>query len=316
MDLSFIIPAYNEEEHIASTIQSIRSSVDASSIRVGRLFSYEIIVVDNGSKDQTSLVCRQMGVLPIESLATTIGALRNVGARSASGSVLVFLDADITLLPDWSECFPEVFKMLIESPSNISGSKVLPADPATFLSRVWFQENKKDLGYMNSAHLLIHRDFFAKLSGFDESLVSGEDSDLSRRAIILGGSIRPVSGLKVIHHGSPSNLWEFFRRERWHGHGDFQSWEILRKSRPSHLAIANLIAMITAVVGSIFVSPWGLAMYPLALGCLSGASAFHRVGYKLEKRVGPLILLYAIYIMARTFSLFDRVTSTRPGRWR
>lgn len=316
MDVSFIIPAYNEEECIASTIQSIRSSIDITSVRFGPHFSCEIIVVDNGSKDQTVSVCRQMGVQPIESLAKTIGALRNVGASSASGAVFVFLDADISLLPDWSEWFPKVFKMLIESTSIISGSKVLPADTDTFLSRVWFRESKKDPGYMNSAHLIIHRDLFNKLSGFDESLISGEDSDLSRRALMLGGVIKPVPGLKVVHHGSPGNLVEFFRRERWHGHGDFQSWEILRKSKPSHLAIANLGAAIAAVVGTIFVTPWSIVAYLAVLGCLSGLSALHRTGYRLEKMVPGLILLYSIYITARSISLIDCLTGTRPGRWR
>lgn len=316
MDISFIIPAYNEEKNIGLTIQSIRLSMERACVRFGRELAYEVIVVDNGSVDRTASICRENGVEPVESYAKTIGALRNYGAHVAKGAVFVFLDADIVLLQGWSDNFPAVFKTLMESELIISGSKVLSADPETFLSRVWFHESAREQKYMNSAHLIIHRKFFQGLSGFDESLISGEDSDLSRRALILGGTIQSVSGLQVVHHGAPGNLWDFFRRERWHGRGDFQSWEIFRSSRPSHLAVANLGAIVAAVMVGIFVTFWSLTVYPLILVALSSAAAFHRTGCRLNERFAPLILIYSVYIMGRTLSLLDSLCGVRPQRWR
>lgn len=316
MDVSFIIPAFNEEEKIGSTIRSIQSSLEVIGGRLGRPMSYEIIVVDNGSTDRTIAICQSFGVEPLVSLATTIGALRNHGAGRANGLVYVFLDADISLLPGWAEAFVDVFKMVQDSVGMISGSKVLPSGGDSFVARTWFGEGNTTAAYMNSAHLIIHRDFFARLSGFDESLISGEDSDLSRRALLLGGRIVPMPHLRAAHHGVPTTLGQFFQRERWHGHGDFQSLEILRKSRPSQLALINVASAAIALLASVAFIPWSLLGYIAVLGGMATLAAFHRCNCRLEKKLPALIMLYVIYITARSVSFIDFLTSTRPARWR
>jgi hypothetical protein len=228
----------------------------------------------------------------------------------------VFLDGDVVLRNEWGEIFAGVFKTVTQNPMIISGAKVLPSDPDSFFARVWFRDGGGDRGYINSAHLIIHRELFEKLGGFDESLVAGEDSDISRRAAKLGGVITPVHGLKVTHYGSPNSIVEFFRRERWHGHGDFQTWRILSRSRPSHLAIVNTLAIILLVVGGVCWSPWILGVYPGVLGSLGVGSALHRTGYRIERRLVPLAVLYSVYIMARSVSLADYLLGFRPRRWR
>ncbi len=309
IDLSFIIPVFNEEQRIGSTIESIRSVV-------GKEISHEIIVIDNGSKDRTVQICQSMGVQPVKSLAGTVGAVRNVGAGLANGTLLVFLDGDVTLLPEWGEHFPSVYKMMHESPMTISGSMVLPDEAISIFSRVWFRKRRNEPGYVNSGHMIIHRNLFKKVAGFNESLVSGEDSDLSRRAAALGAVIKPVPELKAVHHGTPSTFTDFFWRERWHGHGDFQSWSLLLKSKPSHMAILNLAALIAALIGAILISPWMLVTYPAILLGLGSLCALHRTGYHLEGTVLPLTVMCCLYIVARSFSMVDCLLGTRPGRWR
>ena len=86
--ISFIIPAYNEELELSSTIASIR--VAASGVTQ----PYEIIVVDDGSTDATAELAAQAGARVISINRRQIAAARNAGARAAQGNDLFFVDAD------------------------------------------------------------------------------------------------------------------------------------------------------------------------------------------------------------------------------
>ena len=85
MNISVIIPVLNEEKTIAPALDGLK-----------QLAPYEIILVDGGSTDRTAEICRRYDV---EVLVTDRGRARqmNLGARDASGDVLLFLHADTRL---------------------------------------------------------------------------------------------------------------------------------------------------------------------------------------------------------------------------
>ena len=87
--ISFVVPAYNEEMELPSTIAAIRGAADA-----GAKQSYEIIVVNDGSTDSTSEVARGAGTQLISINRRQIAAARNAGARASHGQILFFVDAD------------------------------------------------------------------------------------------------------------------------------------------------------------------------------------------------------------------------------
>ena len=91
--LSVVVPAFNEEAYLASTLDSIhRAAADL----LGRADVHiETIVVDNGSSDQTAAVARDHGAKVVREPVQGISRARNVGARHAEGDVLVFVDADV-----------------------------------------------------------------------------------------------------------------------------------------------------------------------------------------------------------------------------
>jgi glycosyltransferase involved in cell wall biosynthesis len=91
--ISFIIPAYNEELELSSTIASIR--VAASGVTQ----PCEIIVVDDGSTDATAELAAQAGARIISINRRQIAAARNAGARAAQGDYLFFVDADTRINP-------------------------------------------------------------------------------------------------------------------------------------------------------------------------------------------------------------------------
>ena len=86
--ISFIVPAYNEELEISSTIAAIRAA--ASDVTQ----PYEIIVVDDASADATAEIAAMAGARVISINRRQIAASRNAGARAARGDYLFFVDAD------------------------------------------------------------------------------------------------------------------------------------------------------------------------------------------------------------------------------
>ncbi|TSC59512.1 MAG: glycosyl transferase [Parcubacteria group bacterium LiPW_15] len=95
MRFSIVIPAYNEEEVIAKTLGSLR--------RLGTpRRDYEIIVVDNNSKDRTGEIARanKADKVIFEREPGTNFA-REAGRKAAEGEIIAFLDADSTPPMDW-----------------------------------------------------------------------------------------------------------------------------------------------------------------------------------------------------------------------
>lgn len=85
MRLSVIIPALDEEENIAATLESVRA-----------VAPHEIIVVDGGSTDRTRAICRDFGIEPFSSPRGRAKQM-NLGASQATGEVLLFVHADTRL---------------------------------------------------------------------------------------------------------------------------------------------------------------------------------------------------------------------------
>ena len=88
--ISIIIPTLNEEKYLPRLLKSIcrQSFTD-----------YEIIVSDGDSADRTKEIAESYGCKFIRSGVKGISVQRNVGAKLASGDILVFVDADC-ILPD------------------------------------------------------------------------------------------------------------------------------------------------------------------------------------------------------------------------
>jgi glycosyltransferase involved in cell wall biosynthesis len=87
-DISFIIPAFNEEQTIGAALEAIAGAT--ATLRE----TIELIVVDDASTDATAACARARGARVIPVTCRHIAATRNAGARAARGTWLVFVDAD------------------------------------------------------------------------------------------------------------------------------------------------------------------------------------------------------------------------------
>jgi GT2 family glycosyltransferase len=91
--LSFIVPAYNEELELPSTLAAIHAAATA------RTEAYEIVVVNDASTDATAAVAAAGGARVVNIDRRQIAAARNAGASAARGEVLFFVDADTRIAP-------------------------------------------------------------------------------------------------------------------------------------------------------------------------------------------------------------------------
>ncbi len=108
MRISLILPAKNEAEGLRQALPGVRQLLPDA----------EIIVVDDGSTDQTALVARELGARVLSSpYSMGNGAAIKRGAREATGDVLMFMDADgqhnVRLIPEVLAKLAEGYDMVV-----------------------------------------------------------------------------------------------------------------------------------------------------------------------------------------------------------
>jgi len=107
--VSVIIPARDEANSIGSLISRIKGSLSA--------YSYEIIVVDDGSKDNTKDIARSSSVMTLShDRSLGKGAAMKSGAGSATGDIFVFLDGDGAHYP---EDIPSVISPILQNKADL-----------------------------------------------------------------------------------------------------------------------------------------------------------------------------------------------------
>jgi glycosyltransferase involved in cell wall biosynthesis len=92
VDVSIILPVYNEVGHLRDEVERITKAMDASD------YSYEIIVVDDGSTDGSGNELREVEDIKLIQFLQNrgSGAARKVGTHQARGDVVVWTDVDMT----------------------------------------------------------------------------------------------------------------------------------------------------------------------------------------------------------------------------
>jgi glycosyltransferase involved in cell wall biosynthesis len=177
--ISVIIPAYNEEGYIGRTLDSVCRAAEFCRERAGS--AVEILVVDNGSTDATADIATRMGAAVLEDHVRGIARARNAGAHSASGAILVFVDAD-TLVPQtylW-----RVFQAM-RDPRCAGGSVRVEIRPNRLIVRLYGALWKPYHAAVGSRLIgrrramgmaqFCRREIFDALGGYDESRFLGED---------------------------------------------------------------------------------------------------------------------------------------------
>lgn len=251
MDYSVVIPVRNRPEEIRRCL----AGVFAGTLPRER---YEVLVVDNGSTDQTARIAAEAGARVISEPVPNRCRARNRGAREAQGRWIAFLDSDCVPEPGWLTELDQTIGALGqgERVAAIAGD-IRPALPRTpvedYIARRRWIDQEKFLTpgrrfappFAATANLAVRRDVYLQLEGLDPELsVAGEDADWCWRAAREGWQVRhaPQAAVTHYHRATLGGLW----RQAYHygiGNADLfakwrEAWQAATWIEPCHYAWA------------------------------------------------------------------------------
>lgn len=206
--VSVVIPAYNAERYLGEAIESVLAQ-DYSPL--------ETIIVDDGSSDGTASVARSYpDVKLIVQENAGPAAARNRGFAASRGEFVAFHDADDTLPPEKLSvqigemltdpavgCVLAEQELLIEQGAELpfwaEGSNVptvMPTKPEEFA-------DEPDVHPMT---MVVRREVFTRIGGFDEEMRAAEDFDWMLRAAEQGTEFRRLPRILLRRRVHPASL--------------------------------------------------------------------------------------------------------------
>lgn len=199
--VSVVIPAYNAARTLAQTLSALQSVQPAP---------LEIIVVDDGSTDDTARIAESFGVRVLaEGKNAGAATAKNRGAKCARGEIILFTDSDILLPPDVIVQLLAAFERL--NSQGLVGllDQAIPArDWASQYKNLWMYytyarlDETRRIGLFYTSVAAINRATFLGLGGFDEKYHGAsiaEDTEFGQRAWANGVPIFIASAVRVIH---------------------------------------------------------------------------------------------------------------------
>lgn len=240
MKISVVIPTLNSERYIARCIKSILSQDYPGNC-------VKIIVVDNGSTDDTLEILKRYGVNIIIDAKANIAKLRNLGANRSDGDIIAFLDSDCIASRSWLKNAVQLFQQ--DPKIGAVGGYYGRSDNPTWVEKAWCDLKRDvdgEVNFLSGGNLIVMRDVFGRISGFDEKLITGEDYELCQKIIDSGFKVISSSKLKVKHLGNVKTLLDIVKKERWYGLGMISS--IQRKTLSKPLGLAMIYSMLILVL--------------------------------------------------------------------
>ncbi len=176
--LSIIIPTLNEEKYLPILIKEIK--------RQKLIEGYEIIVADAGSIDKTLEIAEK------ESCKITSGGLpargRNEGAKIARGDILLFMDADNISLPE--NFLQDLLTEFKKRNLDVASFPIFPK--GNFIDKIfysfynWFVFAVQNFSAWATNSILVKKEIFEKVGGFDEEIKIAEDHYFAKMAKKFG----------------------------------------------------------------------------------------------------------------------------------
>jgi glycosyltransferase involved in cell wall biosynthesis len=188
-DIAVVIPARNAGATIGRTLEALSGQSHAPD---------EVVVVDDGSTDDTVAIAERAGARVLRQDAQGPAQARNRGAAATSAPLLAFTDADCYPSPEWLAAGVRA----LERADLVQGGVRPERPPGPFDRTLWVERRS---GLWESANVLVRRELFEALGGFEEWIVPsigkafGEDMWLGWRAFRAGAALAFAPDALVEH---------------------------------------------------------------------------------------------------------------------
>jgi poly-beta-1,6-N-acetyl-D-glucosamine synthase len=265
--VSIIVPSYNEEGKIADTIRSLKSLKYPK----GKL---EIIVVDDGSTDKTSLVAKKFsGIKVLRQQNGGKGSALNLGIKRSKGELIACVDADSRPMPDALEKSVPFF-----GEPGVGGvtASIFAQNKTGFIERLQWLEyvmivfSRKLFEFIESIYVtpgpfsIFRRDVLESVGGFDEKVIT-EDIEIAWKLLRRGYRIRMAREARVLTTvpSYVSGWWK--QRVRWNVGGiqtAFKHMDVMFKRQ--YGSLGRIVAPF--FVSSYIISVIGLGLVAYLLG--------------------------------------------------
>lgn len=193
---SVIIPTLNEEKFLPRLINDLVKQKEKN---------FEVIVVDANSSDNTiKNILEFQQFIPLNIFKTkkhNVSFSRNFGAKKAIGEYLIFLDADIQINPTFIN---RLFKVINREKGLLFVPSIVPDERDEQMRSIFniinfLTEASQYVGkpFSTGGSMIVERNFFNRMGGFDEKLFLAEDHNLVQRAQLWGIRAKFLNNLRL-----------------------------------------------------------------------------------------------------------------------
>ena len=236
---------------------------------------YEVIVIDDGSRDATAETTRRFEQVRYQFQEHAgLSIARNLGAQIATGSVIAYTDDDCMAHPDWLVHLGHAFE---DESIAAAGGPNIPPPPRNHIERVVAAApgapahvllDDIEAEHLPGCNLAIRKEALDKIGGFRaEFTTAGDDVDVCWRLREAGGRLVFVPGAMVWHHRR-FTIQAYLKQQRGYGHAE----ALLMKAHPERFGMlggarwrggiyGDVQPTDSPVEGSIFHGPFGLGAF-------------------------------------------------------
>jgi cellulose synthase/poly-beta-1,6-N-acetylglucosamine synthase-like glycosyltransferase len=270
--ITVVIPAYNAEATLPACLSALRLQSQPAD---------EILVVDDGSSDDTALVARRLGAAVSQQQHQGPAEARNLGIQLARGEIVLFTDADCEPCLDWVE---QMVQPLADP--TVSGVKgvyrtrqkqvVARLVQCEFAERYGLLDRSPTIDFVDTHAAAFRTSALREVGGFNPTFIGNEDVDLSYRLAQAGYRL-VFNRRAVVYHQHPATWGRYMRLKVTRGYWRMMAYrrhpgKALRDSYTPQILKAQVLLVFLGVAAAA-----GMAIWPaigwVAACCLVGLLA-------------------------------------------
>ena len=276
--VSVVIPTYNRKEMLKECVGSLFTQTYPTD-------QYEIIVVDDGSTDETkNMFDRYLQKEPRLSYFYQENqgpsAARILGTRNSKGEIICFIDDDCVADRDWIKNLVDCY---VDDNVGGVGGKIMSFTPKTIIERYCYvtdlfnQELFTKL-FLMTGNASYKKNVLTKVRSFDRYIKYGEDVDLGIKVILAGYSLR-YNSKAVVYHKHKETLKGLLRQKYRHGKG----YACVHKKYPKNFSTKRRVSSILQKIVK------GMVLYPLII--LKSVFVKDKKFYLIKRLLDILLLM-------------------------